>query len=211
MQKFQSWASLPYKDRVLCKIFDGLTVNAAQHGLSPCLLEEAKTLYKRFAENRITRGENREAAIAASVYISCLNNGVTRSCKEIAQMFDVRPVALTRACRAFREVVRDTAAVTGTSTTIAAEDFVGRFCSRLDIDATYVAEVRDVLRRADELCIACDSMPPSIAAGAIALVVERRRLRLTKEQIGAACVVAATTVQKLMKKLAEGIACPQDT
>ena len=211
IQKYQSWSSMSYKDRVLVGIFDGLAVNAAQHGLSPCLLEEAKALYKRFAENRITRGENRQAAIAASVYISCLNNGVTRSCKEIAQMFDVRPVALTRACRAFREVVRDTAAVTGTATTIAAEDFVGRFCSRLNIDGVYVDEIREVLRRADELSIACDSMPPSIAAGAIALIAEKRRLPITREQIGEASVVAATTVQKLMRKLATGISLPPDT
>lgn len=211
IQKFQSWSSMSYKDRVLCGIFDGLAVNAAQHGLTTCLLEEAKTLYKRFSENRITRGENREAAIAASVYISCVNNGVTRSCKEVAQMFNVRPVALTKACRAFREVVRDTAAVTGTSTTIAAEDFVGRFCSRLNIDAVYVEEIRGVLRRADELSIACDSMPPSIAAGAIALVVETRNLPITRDQIGEASVVAATTVHKLMKKLEAGIMIPQET
>lgn len=202
IQKYQSWSSMPYKDRVLCGIFDGLALNAAQHGFSPCLLEEAKALYKRFADGRITRGENREAAIAASVYISCLNNGVTRSCKEISTMFGVRSVALTKACKAFREVVRDTEAVTGTSTTTSAEDFVGRFSSRLGLDAVYVQEVREVLRRADEMSLGCDSMPPSIAAGAIALVAENRKLQLTKEQIGAACVVAPTTVQKLQRRLA---------
>ena len=121
IQRFHSWSSMSYKDRVLCKIFESLAVNAAQHGLSPCILEEAKALYKRFSEGRITRGENRDAAIAASVYISCLNNGVTRSCKEIAQMFNERPVTLTKVCKVFREVVRDTEAVTGTSTTITAK------------------------------------------------------------------------------------------
>ena len=196
VQRYQVWNSMTYRERVLCGVFDTLSVSAAQHGLPACILEEAKVLYKRVSEARITRGENRKAVIAASIYVACKKNGVPRSLKEVADMFDLRSAALTKACRAFQEVVLD--ADTDSS---AAADFVGRFCSRLGMDADATDRVRDVVRRADEQSLVCDAMPPSIVGGAIAHVSDAFGLGLSKEQIAAVCMVAPITIAKTQKRL----------
>ena len=197
VQRYQVWNALTYRERVLCGIFDVLAVNAAQNALPACILEEAKSIYKRVSDVRITRGENRTAVIACSIYVACRKNGVPRSLKEVGAMFDVRPAAMTKAYRAF-------GFEEGADACPAADDFVGRFCSRLGLDETAVAMVRDIVARADADSIVCDAMPTSIAAGAIAVVSEALGLGLTREAIAAVSVLAPVTVAKLAARLKAG-------
>lgn len=204
VQRYQVWNSLSYRERVLCGIFDVLTVNAAQHGLPMCILEEAKNLYKKVSDARITRGENREAVIAVSVYVACRKSGAPRSLKEIGAMFSVRPAAMTKAHRTFGQVV----AGADEGECCEAADFVGRFCSRLGLVPEAVAHVRATVARVDETGVVCDAMPTSIVGGAIALASEALGLGLRREAIAEVCVVAPVTVAKLAARLKASLPLP---
>jgi transcription initiation factor TFIIB len=197
LQRCQAWSSFSYRERVLCGIFDQLAVNAATHCLPACILEEAKTLYKRVSDGRITRGAHRAAVVAVSMYVACKKCGVPRSHKEIAVMFDIQPSQLTRACHLFHDVVQDADCVASKPS-----DFVGRFCSALGLPPDAVELVRLVVARADELSIVCDVMPPSVVAGAVMLVCrELGLLNYTKDVVAPACLVAPGTVDKLYRRL----------
>jgi transcription initiation factor TFIIB len=200
VQRYQVWNSLSYRERVLCGIFDLLTVNAAHNGLPTCILEEAKNLYKKVSDARITRGENREAVIAVSVYVACRKCGAPRSLKEVGIMFNVRPAAMTKAHRTFGLVV----AGADEGDCCEVSDFVGRFCSRLGVGPAFVAHVRATIARAELDASVCDAMPTSIAAGAIALANEALGAGLSREAIAEVCVVAPVTVSKLAARLAVG-------
>jgi transcription initiation factor TFIIB len=197
VHKYQVWSSMSYRDRVLCRVFDQLSVSAAQHGLPGCILEEAKGIYKRVSEARITRGENRTAVIAVCMYVACKKSGVPRSLKEIGEMFGVRSGAMTKATHTVQGVVADADA-----TSSAPADFLGRFCSKLGLPEHATQLARDVVARADALGVVCDAMPPSIAGGAILLVADALALGVTKEAVAAVCVVAPVTVAKMRKRLA---------
>jgi transcription initiation factor TFIIB len=196
VQRYQAWSSMSYRDRVLCGVFDTLSSSAAHHGLPACILEEAKVLYKRVSDARITRGENRSAVIAVSVYLACKSCGVPRSLKEVAEMFDMSTRALTKATHTFQQV--DAGTDSGTSTPA---DFVRRFCSRLGMRPDAVELTLRVVERADELAVVCDAMPTSIVGGAILLVGNELSLGLTKADIASVCLVAPTTVAKTHKRL----------
>ena len=196
IQRMQVWSSMSHKDRVLCGVFETLSVNASHHGLPSCILEDAKTLYKRVSEAKITRGENRCAVIAVSVYVACKRCGVPRTLKEVAVMFDMRVAALTKACKSFQAVVHDADAATTTPA-----DLVGRFCSRLGMDRVAVEATRAVVARADELAIVCDAMPTSIVAGALQLVSKELGLGIGAEAVAAVCDVAPATVTKMFRRL----------
>lgn len=197
VQRFQIWNSLTYRERVLCGIFDLLTVNASQNGLPACILEAAKNLYKRATDSHITRGENRQAVIAVSVYVACRQSGVPRSLKEIGVMFGIRPAAMTKAHRAFGEIV----AGADEGACCEASDFVGRFCSRLGAGPEILAHVRETIALAEETGHVCDAMPTSIAAGAIAAASDALGANLKREAIAQVCVVAQVTVAKLANRL----------
>jgi transcription initiation factor TFIIB len=197
VQKYQIWNSMTYRERTLCGVFDVLAVNAAQFGISPCILEEAKSLYKRVAEAKISRGENRSALIASSLYISCKSNKVPRSIKEIAAMFNIRVSAMTKGCRMFQQTVRMELDSSSPS------DFVGRFCSRLGIGDAGVALTRFIVKRADDLAVVCESTPPSAVAGAIQMANMELGLGIDKKAMADACLISPVTIAKCFKRLNE--------
>jgi transcription initiation factor TFIIB len=196
VQRFHMWNSMTYRDRVLCGVFESLTLNAAQNGLSACILEEAKALYKRLSEARITRGDNRKAVIAASVYVACKNNRVPRSNKEIAHMFDIPPSALTKACKIFNDVVPGS-----DDTSSCADDYVSRFCCRLGFDTEFAKRVRTLTEDAADDDSISGSMPTSVVAGAIAYLAEAEGTKIDKKTVAKVCGVAPTTVSKIYKTL----------
>jgi transcription initiation factor TFIIB len=195
VQRYQMWNSLTYRERTLCGVFDLLAANAAQFGLPSCILEEAKTLYKKVSDAKISRGENRCALIASSLYMACKSNRVPRSIKEIAAMFSIRVGAMTKGCRLFQQILH----MDLNSSSPA--DFVGRFCSKLGMDAGSTALTKWVIDRADELAVVCESTPPSVVAGAIHMVCLELGLAPSKKEIGDACMISPVTICKCYKRM----------
>lgn len=195
LQRLQMWRSLTHRERNLFHIFDTMAVSSANHGISPCILEAAKHLYKRVADQKLSRGENRRALVASSVYVACKQNCVPRSLREVADMFDVRTAAMTKACKQFQEIMRSSLVSSRP------EDFVPRFCSRLGLSADTQALCRAVVERASALGVCADCTPPSLVAGAIALCCDAVGAPVCRRRVADACMLSDVTVAKCHKRL----------
>jgi transcription initiation factor TFIIB len=216
VQRYQIWNTLSYRDRVLGSVFDTLSITMTHHCLPNIIIEEAKNLYQRVTSMRITRGANRKGVIAACAFVACKRCGVPRSLREIADMFDIDRGVTTRACRLVDEVVDDRSTVNSEPT-----DFVGRFCSKLQLPPGMREEVCEAVRHIDRECIICDAMPTSIVAGTIAFVTAHYKdvairsrknagppslppsvaVLPTNDDISKVCQVAITTISKIVKRL----------
>lgn len=194
-QRFQVWSVISYKSRVLNGIYDTLSTCAAQNGLPNCILDDAKLIYKNISDVRITRGENRSAVMAVTMYLACKQNKVPRSIQEIAKMFDMKTSSLTKALHAF-----DGSSVENQQSSTPL-DFIPRFCSKLGVSDEFVSDVKTVVQNADKLSIVCDAMPPSIVGGAIALVNDERNCHLSRKYISDVCIIAPVTITKMVKRL----------
>lgn len=197
LQKFQMWNALSYRQRSLLGVFDLLTTRACTHGISLCILDEAKNLYKRVSETRIFRGENRHALVACSIYMACKANRVPRTLKEIAAMFDVKPTCLTKACKQYQDLLDIQYLLASTTP----DDFVGRFGSRLGLSRSRTDVCREVIRRVDDAYILNENTPPSIVASVIYLCNMDLGWGFTKKQVAEACQISQVTINKCFKKL----------
>ena len=195
IQKYHIWNVLTYRERSLCSVFSLLSVNASTFNIPVCILEEAKALYKQLSERRLTRGDNRSALIASSLYMSCKSNNVPRSIKEIAAMFNIKVSCMTKGCKMFQELVKLDV------NSSAPGDFVGRFCSRVGMAPAATALCHHVVARADAMGLVCDTTPPSAVAGAMQLVSVELSLGLDKRCIGEACMISPVTICKCHKRL----------
>ena len=195
MRKYHMWNCMTYKERSLYNIFDTLTVNAINNGIPKSIIEEAKMLYKKLSEMKISRGENRSGLIASSIYMSCKNNKVPRSTKEIAKIFNLKVTTMTKGCKKFQEIMKMNMDSTN------AEDFICRFCSKLNLDKVSRELCKLVVRKADELAIVSENTPPSIAAGSIYLCSVLCGWCLTKKDLAEACEISQVTISKCYKKL----------
>lgn len=195
LRKYQMWNSMTYKERTLYNIFDTLTVTAVNHGISTSIIDEAKTLYKKISEMKITRGDNRSGLIASSIYMSCKTNNVPRSAKEIAKIFNLKTTTMTKGCKKFQEILHmDLASST-------ASDFVMRFCSKLNLDKDIKEVCMQVVKKAEELTIVCSQTPPSVATGCIYLVCCMCNVEIDKKTLANVCDTSIVTISKCYKKL----------
>lgn len=195
MRKYHMWNSTSYKERSLYTIFDNMTVNAVNHGIPKSIIEEAKVLYKKISEMKISRGENRNGLIASSIYMSCKNNKVPRSTKEIAKIFNLKVTTMTKGCKKFQDIMK----INLDSTT--ADDFVYRFCSKLNMDMEMKKLCKQVVKKAEDLGVVSENTPPSIAAGAIYLCNMVYEWGFTKKELSEACEISQVTISKCYKRL----------
>jgi transcription initiation factor TFIIB len=197
MRKYHMWNSMTYKERCLYNIFDTLTINSVNNGLTKSIIDEAKMLYKKISEMRLSRGENRSGLIASSVYMACKLNKVPRSAKEIAKMFHLKPTTMTRGCKKFQDIMKLKIESTNP------DDFVSRFCSKLE----FSTERRDICRRvikiADDMGIVCENTPPSVAAGTIYMSNIVLHWGVSKKILSEACEISQVTISKCYKRLSE--------
>jgi transcription initiation factor TFIIB len=195
IRKYHMWNSMSYKERSLYNIFDNITVNAINNGIATSIIEEAKMFYKKVSESKISRGENRSGLIASSIYMSCKSNKVPRSTKEIAKIFNLKPKTMTKGCKKFQDVMNMNMEST------CADDFIQRFCSKLNLDNEIRELCRDIVQKADELCIVSENTPPSISAGSIYLCNVVCNLGISKKDMAIACELSQVTLSKCYKKL----------
>ena len=156
LRKYQMWNSMSYKERSLYNIFDNLSLNATNSGIPVSIIDDAKMLYKRISEAKITRGENRSGLIASSIYMACKRNNVPRSAKEIAKIFNLRCTTMTRGCKRFQEILP-----IDMPTCTNACDFIQRFASRLGLNR----EIRDICTNVtmavEAMSVVSENTPPS--------------------------------------------------
>jgi transcription initiation factor TFIIB len=113
IRMYQLWNSMPYYERTLWNVFEKLTSNTSNNGIPQKVIDDAKVLYKRAAEKKISRGDNKEGLIASCIYHSCMINNVPRSSKEIAEMFNISPVVLNRGNATISDLVENKCVVVG--------------------------------------------------------------------------------------------------
>ena len=195
MRKYHMWNCMSYKERSLYNIFETLTINAVNNGIPKSIIEEAKNLYKKISEARISRGDNRSGLIASSIYVSCKNNKVPRSAKEIAKIFNLKTTTLTRGCKRFQDIMK----VNLESTM--ADDFINRFCSKLNVDNEKKDIIRRVVKIVEDLSLVSENTPPSIVTGCIYLCNIVFSWNMCKKELAAACDISQVTVSKCYKKL----------
>jgi len=194
------WSSISYRERALYHNLENINMNASSNGIPQSIIDDAKVIYKKMSESKITRGENRNGMIATSIYMSCKKNKVPRLPEEIAEIFKIKDTTVvTKACKKFQDLMR----VNIENTT--PEDFINRFGSKINMSPELRDLCKTILKRADELGLLSNNMPQSVAASVMYLVIVICGLDVDKTVLTDACGISQVTIVQCYKKLYENI------
>ena len=203
IRNYHGWNAMPYRERSLYNVFDNIQIRAINNGIPTCIIEEAKIMYKNISETQISRGSNRKGIIASCIYKACKLKNVPRSAKEIAEIFELNVTHMTKGCKKFDEIMNINKN-TNTNITLSrseSNDFVHRFCSKLNIPNNIYKVCEHVCIAAEKYYLVSENTPPSIAAGAIYLVCTILNLNISKKDISGYCKISEVTISKCYKKL----------
>lgn len=106
IKRYHMWNLMPYRERNLWTIFDGLTVRATNAGISTAVIEETKELYARLTASTICRGQQqRDAMLAACLWEALKRHDAPRMPKDIADIFSLPLKNVTRGIKLFQHLL----------------------------------------------------------------------------------------------------------
>ena len=195
IRMFQMWNSMPYWERTLYSVFDKLLNNTSNHGVPNKVIHDAKVMYKRASEKKISRGDNKEGLIASCIYYSCLINKIPRSPKEVARMFHIDPNVLTKGNARFQSLLQMNVDSSDP------RDYIARFGSKLNLNFQDMEACKTLATKIDELEIVSENSPTSVAAGIIYYYCVKKNIDINKKIIAIGCEVSEVTITKCYKRL----------
>lgn len=125
MARINMHSGMNHKDRALFHAYDDIQRAANRMGLPEAVSKTAKMLYRKFNEEKLTRGSVRTGVKANCLLIACRTNGVSRTTHEIAEAFDISTRDMSRTLTLFRETVK-----VGGGGVTNASDLIGRKLSK---------------------------------------------------------------------------------
>jgi transcription initiation factor TFIIIB Brf1 subunit/transcription initiation factor TFIIB len=217
VRRYHMWNLLPYRERSLLQVFEQVAIAATNHGFDVRTMDVAKDMYVKLVEHCDRRGMSRTSVVASSIYSALKHVGQPRKPKEIADMFHLSTAQFTKSLKYFQEILcmahqrgllaggqADPAAMPSTK----ASDYISNPLSKLPIRRDVFQAIRaSAILLADEIEakeICSENMPPSLAAGVIAFVLQRLPEypdNISYERIASVCGVSEGTLQKCVKKL----------
>ncbi len=214
IRRYHTWNMIPYKERSLLQVFEQFAIASINNGINGKAIDTAKELYIQLVEHCDRRGMSRNCVVASSVYAALKIVGEPRKPKEIADMFHLTTAQFTKAYKYFQEVLamakqrgqiaQELAPANLASTK--ASNYITNPLSKLPISRSHYQEIQriamEVADRAETLLVSPENMPPSLAAGTIAFVLQRTGYtEIPMERIASVCNVSEGTLQKCLKRL----------
>jgi len=191
-----------YNDRAILSIFENLTIVASNNNINPIIVDYAKKIYKDIRDIKISRGINRDALVAVCLMASLNINNVSRSQKEIAEIFDIDQSHITQGRKKLLELnnyIKNNLIYKINITT--PDNFIPRFCSSLQIETKYIELMKLICKKIIKLPDISENTPPAIAAGVIYFISYLCNLNISKKNVSDICKISEVTINKCFKKL----------
>ena len=125
----------------------------------------------------------------------------------IVAELNIKPTVMTRGVKKCQEIIfmnkKNKTRLTKTES-IQPEDFIERFCNKLNIDESYIQEIIRICNTSIQNNIISENTPHSIAAGCIFYFIKNKienKVKITKKDIALICKVSEVTINKCTKKL----------
>ena len=172
-----------YNDRAILSIFENLNIIASNNNINSMIVDQAKKIYKDIRDIKISRGINRDALVATCLMASLNINNVSRSQKEIAEIFNINQSHITQGRKKLLELnnyIKNNLIYSINITT--PENFIPRFCSSLDIEDKYIDLMKLICKKVQKLPDISENTPPAIASGIIYFICYLCKLNVSKKK-----------------------------
>lgn len=214
IRRYHTWNMIPYKERSLLQVFEQYALTATNFGINIRAIDTAKQLYIQLVEHCDRRGMSRNCVVASSIYAALKMVGEPRKPKEIADMFHLTTAQFTKSFKYFQEVlalarqrgqIADTLAPANQAST-RASDYITHPLSKLPVARSHYSDIQftaiQVANKAEDILISPENMPPSLAAGVLAFVLQRMDYKdIPVSRIASVCNVSEGTLTKCLKRL----------
>ena len=210
MSRINFHTSMNHKDRSLHHAYEDLDrIGKMVLGLPDTVMLQAKIMYRKFNENKLTRGAVRVGIKANCIARACSDAGVSRTTQEIAGAFSIPTSDISRTTDIFKEVVPE---VTVVSAVTKPSDLVARIFN--DVTCIPDAERGRVRQKVIQACREHETSPrmmgktpKGVVSAVMYVTLAGLGYNVDKEEIRRICDVSMPTLNKLEKMITRQ--CPR--
>jgi transcription initiation factor TFIIB len=189
MAKINFHMSMNHKDRSLFHAYRD--IDEACHTLPDCVLKDAKIMYKKFNEEKLTRGAVRLGIKANCVLYACRLAKHPRTTKEIADMFGIQSKDISRTTQVFKDNILGE---TKKNYVTKAFDVMQRLLNSFEITKEERLRCIKLCDQTEDCVDLMSKTPNSVASSIIYMVIGSR---VTKNEICEKCSVSIPTLNKI--------------
>jgi transcription initiation factor TFIIB len=189
MAKINFHMSMNHKDRSLFHAYRD--IDEACHTLPDTVLKDAKMMYRKFNEGKLTRGAVRLGIKANCVLYACRLAQVSRTTKEISDMFGIQSKDISRTTQIFKDTIMG---ITEKNYVTKSHDVMQRLLNSFDITREQRLRCNKMCNATDD-CVELMSKTPNSVASAIIYIVLSPNA--TKTQVCEKCSVSVPTLNKI--------------
>lgn len=212
------------RDRSLLDAFDSIQNKCDSIHLPRTVCDTAKQAYRRVEQEKLLRGKQTDAIIAAAIYVACRVNRVPRTFPEVCALTSARKQQVARCFREMKEAfglnATGSGSIDGADTSadaavaskgtggaaplglaVGATDLVARYCNHLGLDMSIVRVTEAVTMRIHDLGFLAGRSPITIAAASIYLVTLLVDEQRTARRISVAAGVSDVTIKHSFKEI----------
>lgn len=189
MAKINFHMSMNHKDRSLYHAYRD--IDEACHTLPDCVLKDAKIMYKKFNEEKLTRGAVRLGIKANCVLYACRLAKHPRTTKEIAEMFGIQSKDISRTTQIFKDNIMGE---TKKNYVTKAFDVIQRLLNSFEITKEERLQCIKLCNQTENCVDLMSKTPNSVASSIIYMVIGAR---VTKNEICEKCSVSVPTLNKI--------------
>jgi len=206
MRQIHSWNSSGYMDTTFNKNSRDMESIALNSGISPCIIEEAKHMYKKLAFHKYKKKAKKEGIQAACIQCACKINNVPRDSNEMALMFNISKKDMSKGRKQFEEMwsIINQENQDNLFTELKPCNSVN-FLQRRTRELKLPNEIKDLC---EEVCNFVEKedflikhVPLSRTAGCIYFTCEFLKVSINKNDITNICSKSEVTINKCYKKL----------
>ena len=212
MSRINFHTSMNHRDRSLHHAYDDLDrIGKLVLNLPDSVMLQAKIMYRKFSEEKLTRGAIRVGIKANCIMRACSDAGVARTTHEIAEAFGIPARDVSRTNDLFRETIPEQATKPASGVT-KPSDLVGRIFN----DLTCIPE-EERGRIRQKVIQACrdhernirlmGKTPKGVVSAVLYVTLVNMRVPVDKEEIRRICDVSMPTLNKLEKVCRESCTC----
>jgi transcription initiation factor TFIIIB Brf1 subunit/transcription initiation factor TFIIB len=193
--------SMNHRDRSLHHAYDDLDrVGRTVLNLPEAVMLQAKIMYRKFNEEKLTRGAIRVGIKANCIFRACRDANVARTTQEIAEGFGIPPRDISRTADMFRETIPEV------QQTVSAVTRPSDLVARLFNDVTCVTEeergrvrqkVIQACRDHEKNVKLMDKTQKGVASAVMYVTLRQMGYPVDKEEIRRICDVSMPTLNKL--------------
>ena len=189
MAKINFHMSMNHKDRSLFHAYRD--IDEACHTLPEVVLKDAKMMYRKFNEEKLTRGAVRLGIKANCVLYACRLAKHPRTTKEIADMFGIQSKDVSRTTQIFKDTIMG---MTEKNYVTKAFDVMNRLLNSFEVTREERLKCNQLCKTTDD-CAELMSKTPNSVASAIIYIVMGTNVK--KTELCEKCNISVPTLNKI--------------